>query len=222
MKTLLTGVVVMSCFLATSVEAQDKQLFVGTVVGVATLSADARSELTSEGANVSLYEPNNGPALNVLLGINVHEYLSVQGNYIWNRNELGLVSAQDSGTGPAFYEQPFSSSQHAVVGDLLLYFRERMSTVRPYLSVGAGALRLQATARAGGRALNAIAPTNASATRIVLRVAVGLDLAVKGDWRVRYSFSESISGNPISAQLTPKGRRSLANFQNLFGLTRAF
>jgi hypothetical protein len=38
---------------------------------------------------------------------------------------------------------------------------------------------------------------------------------------VRYSFSESVSGNPISAQLSPPGQRNLANFQNLFGVVRA-
>jgi hypothetical protein len=59
------------------------------------------------------------------------------------------------------------------------------------------------------------------ASRATLRVAVGLDLTVGRGWSVRYSFSESVSGNPISAQLLPPGQRSLANFQNLFGVVRA-
>jgi hypothetical protein len=59
-------------------------------------------------------------------------------------------------------------------------------------------------------------------TRVVLRVAVGIDLALGDRWSVRYSFSETISGNPISARLTPPGERNLANFQNLFGVVRRF
>jgi hypothetical protein len=220
MKTLLIGMTIAACFVATSLEAQEKQAFIGSAVGIATLSPDAASEPTPAGADLSLYKPENGPAVNLLFGVHVHQYVTVQANYIWNRNDLVLVSARDTVTGPAFYEQPFRSAQHAVVGDLLLYFRERASAVRPYLSVGAGALRLQATATTGGRAINAIAPTDASATRPVLRVAVGLDLALGRGWSARYSFSESICGNPIGAQLSPRGQAILANFQNLFGLVR--
>ena len=50
---------------------------------------------------------------------------------------------------------------------------------------------------------------------------MGLDLTLGRGWRVRYSFSESVSGNPISRQLSPPGQRNLANFQNLFGVVRA-
>jgi hypothetical protein len=38
----------------------------------------------------------------------------------------------------------------------------------------------------------------------------------------RYSFSETISGNPISPSLTPPGERPLMNFQNLFGFVARF
>ena len=38
----------------------------------------------------------------------------------------------------------------------------------------------------------------------------------------RYSFSETISANPISPSLTPPAQRGLANFQNLFGLVYRF
>jgi hypothetical protein len=39
---------------------------------------------------------------------------------------------------------------------------------------------------------------------------------------VRYSFSETISSNAVSAQLSPPAQRFLANFQNLFGVTKSF
>jgi hypothetical protein len=61
-----------------------------------------------------------------------------------------------------------------------------------------------------------------ASTHAALRVAVGIDLATASGWSFRYSFSETISGNPVSPHLTPPARRNLANFQNLFGAVRYF
>ena len=201
---------------------QNRPVFVGAVAGVSTLSADARSEIRTDGADVSLYKPENGPALNVLVGMHVREYATVQANYIWNRNDLALASVRSTDLGPSFYEQPRTSSQHAIVGDLLVYFRERRSVVRPYLSVGVGVVRFETRPNGPARGRNAVPPVETvRATRATLRVAVGLDLTLGRGWSGRYSFSESVSGNPISAQLSPPGQRNLANFQNLFGVVRA-
>jgi hypothetical protein len=198
-------------------------MFTGVAVGVATLAADARSEITSGGADVSLYKPENGPALNVFVGSHVHEYLTVQANYVWNRNDVTLTSVRATESGPSFYEAPRTSSQHAFVGDVLLYFRERRSAIRPYLSAGVGVVRFQMTPRGGDSVRNAtVPPATSVSTHGLLRVAVGLDVSLGGHWSARYSFSESLSSNPISAQLSPPGQRSLANFQNLFGIVRAF
>jgi hypothetical protein len=222
MHRIVVGAAIM-LFLATTVaEAQEnRRIFVGAVAGVSTLSADARSEITTDGADVSLYKPENGPAVNVLLGMHVREYVTVQANYIWNRNDLALASVRSTDRGPSFYQQPRTSSQHAIVGDLLLYFREQRSVVRPYLSIGVGVVRLETRADSPARGRNAVPPTGTvRARRATLRVAVGLDLTLGRIWSVRYSFSESVSGNPIGAQLSPPGQRNLANFQNLFGMVR--
>jgi len=198
-------------------------MFAGVVVGIATLAADARSEITAGGVDVALYKPENGPTLNLFVGSHVHDYLTVQANYVWNRNDLTLTSVRATESGPSFYEAPRASSQHALVGDVLLYFRDRQSAIRPYLSAGVGVVRLETTARGDGRARNAPPPPETSvATRALLRVAVGIDVSLRGPWSARYSFSESLSGNPISAQLSPPGQRNLANFQNLFGIVCAF
>jgi hypothetical protein len=212
------------CLVCTVAEAQSRpRLFAGVAAGIATLAADARSQITSGGADVSLYEPENGPALNVFVGSQFHEYLTVQANYVWNRNDVTLTSVSATESGFSFYEAPRASSQHAFVGDLLLYFRERRSAIRPYLSAGVGVVRFQTTARGGDSVRNAtLPPATSVATHALLRVAVGLDVSLGGQWGARYSFSESLSSNPISAQLSPPGQRSLANFQNLFGVVRAF
>jgi predicted secreted protein len=68
MQRIVIGTAILSCLAAAAAEAQEnRRVFVGTVVGVSTLSADARSEITSDGADVSLYKPENGPALNVFV-----------------------------------------------------------------------------------------------------------------------------------------------------------
>ena len=201
----------------------DDRVYAGALFGISTLSADARSEITPGGAQVSLYKPENGPALNVLFGRHVHEYMTVQANYVWNRNDLAITSVRATESGASFYEQPRISSQHAIVGDLLVYFRERRSVVRPYLSVGLGVVRLGTTGDGPERISNAAPPpARSQASRALLRVAVGMDVALAGGWTARYSFSESVSGNPISAQLSPAAPRNLANFQNLFGVVRTF
>lgn len=219
-----TGALILFCLVCAGAEAQSgPQVFAGVVAGIATLSADARSGITASGAEASLYKPENGPALNAFVGSHFHEYVTVQANYVWNRNDVLLTAVRTSGSGPSFYEAPRVSIQHAVVGDVLLYFRERRSAIRPYLSTGVGVVRLRTTARGVDRALNVMLPPERSrAHSAVLRVAVGLDVAMGRRWRGRYTFSESLSRNPISEQLSPAGQRRLANFQNLFGVLYLF
>jgi hypothetical protein len=94
--------------------------------------------VTATTANVSLYKPENGGAVNLLAGLHVNDYFSVQANYVWNRNALTLTSSHSSGGMATFVEERRPSTQHAVVGDALLYFRNRESWVRPYLSAGIG------------------------------------------------------------------------------------
>lgn len=208
---------------APPVLAQDEgAVYAGALIGVSTLSADARAATQPGRAEVSLYKPENGPALNLLVGAHLGRYFTVQANYVWNRNDLALFSSFGSSDGSGFYEQTRASSQHAIIGDALLYFRAVGSGVRPYLSAGTGLMRFGSEP---GRALaSGLAGPEGeiTSTRVALRVAVGIDLAPADGWTFRYSFSETISGNPISARLTPPGERGLANFQNLFGVVRRF
>lgn len=218
--------VTMLLWLGTAPQAlaqDDDRLYAGALVGVSTLSADARASTQPSRAEASLYKPENGPALNLFVGVHLGRYFTVQSNYVWNRNDLTLFSSVTSPEGGRFYEQPRTSTQHAVVGDALLYFRALGSGVRPYLSTGAGLVRFRSESTGNGVAGGLPSPDGEIAsTRLALRVAVGIDLAMGDRWSVRYSFSETISGNPISARLTPPGERNLANFQNLFGIVGRF
>src|SRR5947209_1638026 len=196
--------------------------YVGSIGGIATLSADAASPTTAHGLKLSSYSPSNGGALNIFAGAHLHNYFRLQLNYIWNTNDLVLNSA--SSVSGAFYQQARSSSQHAVVFDFLLYFRRRSSRIRPYLGTGAGLIHLSSREErlisVGG------APTLPAAafasTRPVFRSHVGMDIRIFGKLDFRYSFSEFIGKNDISKHLLPPAPRRLATFQNLFGFVVRF
>jgi hypothetical protein len=205
-------------------EAQDRhRIFGGGLFGVSTLSADARSVTAAANAALSLYEPENGLALNVFGGGHIAQYFSVQANWIWNRNDITLVSSFVTPQGGGFYEQRRHSRQHAVVLDGLIYFSRLDSAVRPYLGTGISLLHFSSSDVASTSDHGLAAPTGEIAsTRIGLRSHVGIDLRLSRRVIFRYSFSETISSNPISASLTPPARHRLMNFQNLFGFVGRF
>lgn len=204
--------------------AQDEpRMFAGALLGVSTLSADARSVTTDVDAAVSLYEPGNGPAVNGFAGFHIAEYFSVQANWMWNRNDLTLFSSLATPQAGGFYEQRRHSGQHAFVLDGLVYFRKLDSAIRPYLGTGLSVLRFSSDEVRGTSTGGLTPPTGRIAsTRLGLRSHVGIDFKLSRHLAFRYSFSETISGNPISPALTPPGRRGLMNFQNLFGFVGRF
>src|SRR5436190_21373405 len=114
--------------------------YIGAIGGISTLSADAVAKLSPQGMSSSSYSPANGGALNVFAGAHLHDYFSVQANYIWNQNDL-LLSSSSSGSS-TFYEEARTSSQQAFVFDFLLYFRRQRSRIRPYLGTGGGMIHL--------------------------------------------------------------------------------
>lgn len=222
--TVPLPLLVLCCLVAATPPAfaqDDGRAYVGGLFGVSTLSADGRAAVAPPRARASLYKPENGPVVNGLVGLHVHRFVSVQASYIWNRNGLTLLSSFTAPDGGGFSEHERSGVQRALVADLLVYVRDLDSRVRPYLSVGVGALRFDSerplrTTTSGAETTS----DRIGSTLVALRVAVGIDLAVGGGWSVRYSFSDTVSGNPVSEVLDPRGQRRLAHFQSLFGLVR--
>lgn len=213
----------LTTFLSASICTAQPRPYVGVLGGASTLSADARTVPDPNSAASSSYSPENGATLDVLGGVHWNDYLSFQFDYLWNRNLLTLDSIRANAAGPAsVYDRQFSSQQHSVSGNVLLYFRPRPSRFRPFLSVGSGAFHLSAEPHDGGIASGINPPARFSATKPTLQVAVGIDLKMRNGWAFRYSFSETLSNNPISAQLTPPGTRMLMNFRNLFGVVKTF
>jgi hypothetical protein len=111
-----------------------------------------------------------------------------------------------------------------VIGDVLVYFRERRSWVRPYLSVGTGFVHLTSREKRTIATVGSpvLPPARFASTDVVLRVAVGIDVALGRGWDFRYSFSETMGANSISDRLSPTGSSSLKNFKNIFGFVRRF
>jgi outer membrane protein W len=199
------------------------RLYVGELFGVSTLSADGRSDVATSDAGISLYKPENGVAINLFGGVHVAEYFTVQANWMWNRNDITLVAAAVAPGDGTFYEQRRHSRQHAAVLDGLVYFRRRDSRVRPYLGTGLSVLHFSSRDVVSAIVGRLDPPAGEIASwRIGLRSHVGIDVRMAPRLDFRYSFSETISTNPISPSLTPPAQRGLANFQNLFGLVYRF
>jgi outer membrane protein W len=203
--------------------AQDEaRAFAGALFGASALSADAQAVTAGADAAVSLYDPKNGSALNVFGGVHVAQYFAIQVNWMWNRNDLALVSSYTSPQAGGFYEQTRDSSQHALVVDGLIYFRRLDSSIRPYLGTGLSVVHFSSE-EIDSRAQGLSPPPRAiTSTHIGLRSHVGIDFRLSRHISFRYSFSETISSNPISPSLVPPGRRPLMNFQNLFGFVSRF
>lgn len=202
---------------------EDRRTYAGALLGVSTLSADGRSIISPSDAALSLYKPENGLAVNAFAGVHLAKFFSLQGNYMWNRNDLTLVSSHVTAQGGGFYEQRRQSAQHAVVADTLLYFRGRTSGIRPYLGTGLSVTWFTSDDIVRSMS-NGLSPPagHFHSTKIALRSHVGIDIRLSPRLVFRYSFSETIGRNPISPHLTPPGQRGLANFQNLFGLAAQF
>ena len=209
-------------FVSAGLSSAGVRPYAGAMGGIATLSADGGSEGVGRGLNLSSYAPSNGGVLDVVVGADLHNYFSLEGDFVWNRNSLRLNSTSSS-TG-SFYQQNRSSSQEAAVISFLLYFRPRNSRIRPYLGVGSGVAHLSSTAvrlvAFGGTP--SLPPREFSSTGAVLRTHVGIDVALNRKLDFRYSFSETLGKNEISTNLSPPGTRRLANFQNLFGFVLRF
>lgn len=217
----LLAVVAIGGVMATPLRAQGR-VFAGVLAGVSTLSADARSVVSGSEVQVSLYKPENGAAVNVFAGYRLAEFFAVQANWIWNDNDLRLLSSVASPAGSAFYEQPRRSHQHVFDIDGLIYFRRSDSLLRPYLGTGFAIMRF--TSEAEGTPTGELQPPGKvlRSTKFGLRSHVGIDVSLATHLAFRYSFSETITRNPISPSLMPPAERRLANFQNLFGLLYKF
>ena len=184
-----------------SLQAGAQSLFLGGGPGFSLLSPDARAV----DRTASFYSPKMGAIAHVHTGAHFHDYLSVQAAYVRTRNNADVTRAGvDAGS---FFQSTRSLGQHQSGLDFLLYFRDRRSWARPFLSTG---LAVTAFDQAGG-------------TRAGIRVAAGIDLMSRSGWGFRYSFLETITGNPLAERvfLRPGGAK-LMTFQNLFGVVKYF
>src|SRR5438270_5023647 len=221
-RAILVLVLSSFCLSACLSAAAQMTYYVGALGGISTLSGDAGSHLSQQAADSSSYKPDNGAALNVFAGMHLHNWFSLQGNYIRSQNDL-LLTSVSSGSN-TFYAQTRTSSTQAAVLDFLLYFRSRRSRIRPYLGTGGGVLWLRSRANrlvaSGG--VPDLPPYTFTSNRPVFRSHVGIDLRLTRKLDFRYSFSEMLATNTISRELSPPGPSRLKVFQNLFGLVLRF
>jgi len=213
-----------ACFIGYCAIPAQAQFYVGVLGGVSTLSGDARSLLGPNSTAFSSYNPKNGGAVQVLVGRHFSNYFTLQADYIWNRNALTLTAAAFNNGIQDSYQETRNSTQQSVIADVLVYFRKRDSRLRPYLSVGTGVVHFASSVDRIEQILGTpvLPPQNFSSNMLALHVPVGMDVKLGKGWAFRYTFSETLSKNPVSDRLSPPGQHSLKNFQNLFGIIRQF
>lgn len=195
-------------------------VYFGGMGGLATLSGDGNAIITPTSASTSLYDPSNGGAAAAFIGVHLFNYVSLQADYVWNRNNVVLTSTFSGPGAPSFYEQPESVTQNALLANVLVYFRKRESRIRPYLSEGVGSVFIHSRL-SGGRIVAgspALPPASSDHASIALRTSVGLDVRLHGSWYFRYSFGETLTRNTFGDQLSPPEHRIPKNFQSLFGV----
>ena len=217
-RDLVIASVMIGGMVSTAAAQDERRIYAGGLFGISTLSADGRAVTMAPRAEVSLYKPENGPALSVLAGMHLTRFVAVQATYVWNGNDLTLLSSVQSPERSVFYEQARSSQQHIASIDTLVFVRHRESRIRPYLSAGIGVLRFSSGRTADLRVNGLMPPEDQlGSTQPVLRVAVGIDIRIARRGMFRYTYGQTLSGNPVSDQLMPKGERALSNFHSLFG-----
>ncbi|MBI2686614.1 MAG: hypothetical protein HYX27_09885 [Acidobacteria bacterium] len=204
---------------ATGAIAQPRY-FIGAGPGISILSGGSGSQVTASAAAISNYEPKAGAEAHVFGGWHPWEYLSVQAAWSASRNGLTFNATTPNG----FYRQQRKSSQQNVGADALLYFRERKSPVRPFLSVGLNHMWFSSdptSTTASGGAL--LPPPRYTGRAWGLRVAAGADLVRRNGWGFRYAFMEHLQQrNVIGLRLEPAARRQLMTFQHIFGIVKYF
>ena len=200
--------------------ATEAMVYFGGMGGIATLSGDANAVITPTSASTSSYDPSNGGAASAFIGVHMFDYVSFQADYVWNRNDVVLVSSINSPGAFSFYRLPESVTQNGFLGNALIYFRKRGSRIRPYVSGGVGAVfihsRLSGNGVISGNPV--LPPASSDHASIALRTSVGLDLRLCSSWYFRYSFGETITRNTFGDQLSPPEHRVAKNFQSLFGV----
>lgn len=211
-------VLVLALTLSFVLSAQlEKKNFIAGLGGLAILSGDAKAAF-SQGAVASFSSPKDGFALNLAAGHHFNNWVSAQGNYLFNRNDVTLNGV----SGNTFYSAVNQSRQHQIVFDGMLYVRPLSSRIRPYLSVGFAMVQASRN-QVSFLGTAAVVPTpKASEWHPGLRSAVGMDLTIKPGWAFRYSFSETLTGNLFSRSLVPPAQKHLMNFHHLLGVVRSF
>jgi hypothetical protein len=212
-----------ACLVPSLLRSQDltkERVFFGGMGGIATLSGDGSAVITSSSASTSLYDPSNGGAASGFFGVHLFNYVSLQADYVWNRNDVVLVSSTTGSGATSYYRQPESVTQHAFLGNASMYFRKRGSRIRPYLSEGVGDVLIRT--RASGERIvvgnPSLPPLSSDRSSIALRTLVGIDVRLRSRWYFRYTFGETLTRNTFGDQLTPPEHRVAKNFQSLFGV----
>jgi Outer membrane protein beta-barrel domain len=214
---------VMACLIPLRLSAQrsrKKLIYLGGMGGFATLSGDGSAMITPASASTSLFDPQNGAVGEFSAGVHLFPYVSFEGDYIWNRNPVTLVSTTESGGTTSYYRRPENVTQNTFLANVLIYFRRRGDRIRPYLSEGFGGVLIHNSFTGTATVVGSptLPPANSDHASLALRTLVGMDVRMRNRWYLRYTFGETIDRNTYGDSIFPQEHRIPKNFQNLFGM----
>ncbi|MBM3762591.1 MAG: porin family protein [Acidobacteria bacterium] len=200
------------------------QWFAGGTAGIATLSGDGATNIDRDQTAISLYQPKNGPAFQIFAGKHIREYFSLQAAYGFNRNNVTFTGLATANNREDSFEQARTATQQSFGLDAMIHVLPRTNRFRPYVSGGAGTIHLASSSKSVRiqKGNPTLPPNEFSNSKLYWRTAVGLDLRLRPGWQFRYTFWETVSANPLSAQLRPRGKALFLNFLNQFGIVREF
>ena len=205
--------------------AEDRRYFLSAGLGVSNVSADGSiTPPQSSELRVAGYKPDNGAAAALAAGVHLARYVSVQGSYIYNRNGLEFFQFEQQGGELSLSQVRTRSRSRTGLGEFLVYVRPRGNWLRPYLSAGAGVMRLTAPAavEVGNGAQSIAGPPAIASSAAAFRVGVGIDVVARNGWGFRFSFGQTLRTNPFSESLGISPSRRFATFHNVFGFVKQF
>jgi hypothetical protein len=114
----------------------------GVVPLVDLLSFDRRRFRTTVGKTVEsmwqgweVWQHSPATAARSLLRLRLN-YVSLQTDYVRNRNNIALLSTSEGPNSANCFCEPESITQQAFLANVLVHFRRRSSRIRPYVSEG--------------------------------------------------------------------------------------
>ena len=190
-----------------------------TEVGALGLVTSYRKVDVSNSERSGNVGPTWGPAAGFVVGQSMGDHWGGEFRYVFFQNDIQLEGAGES--------TDFSSQSHAVHYDVLYYFSDFESRVRPYVAVGVGIKNYRGTGTEQSfQPLSDLALlTNTSQTVLAGDFGAGVKVRFAGNGIFRVEFRDYITKTPdkvIAESIDSEVGEVLHHWAPLFGISWTF